>query len=134
MTTVNSTVLYIWKLLRKDLQSCHHTHKHINIWRAVCVNLIVAIILLYVHMLNHYVGHLKLIECYMSIISIKLGEKKENTVIETESRLVIARGCRVEEIGKGGQSLQTSSYKMNVFWRWCSMVQLMILYCVLVSC
>ena len=48
----------------------------------------------------------------------KKKRKKEKTkFIETESRLVIARGRGgVGEMGEGGQSVQTSSYKMSKFW------------------
>ena len=42
-------------------------------------------------------------------------QKSEFT--ETESRLVVASDKGVGEMGEGSQRIQTSSYKMNKFWR-----------------
>lgn len=40
-------------------------------------NLIVLIILQHIHASDHHIVHLKLIQRYMPIMSLKLGEKKE---------------------------------------------------------
>ena len=40
---------------------------------------------------------------------------KKTELIETESRLVVARG-EVGEMGEGYQKVQTSNYKINKFW------------------
>ena len=41
---------------------------------------------------------------------------KKVKLTETESRMVVVRGWREERWGGVGQSLQTSSYKMNELW------------------
>ena len=41
----------------------------------VLTNLIVVIILQYIHIENHYIVHLKLTHCYVNCISIKLGKQ-----------------------------------------------------------
>ena len=51
--------------------------------------------------------------CTISLICGILKRKPE--LIETESRLVVAKGKTVWKMGEGGQRGQTSSYKMNKF-------------------
>ena len=68
VTIVNNIVLYIWKLLRVDLKS---SHKKIvkYVWWGMLTKIIVVMILQHKHIANHAV-HQKLIQCYISFISI----------------------------------------------------------------
>ena len=43
-----------------------------------------------------------------------LGGK--NKLIDTENRLVVARGWGVGKVGEGSQKVQTSTYKINTSW------------------
>ena len=50
--------------------------------------------------------------------SKKKQQQKKPKLIDTENRLVVARGGGREwgEWGEGGQKVQTSHYKVNKFW------------------
>ena len=50
------------------------------------------------------------------MVSLKCGLLKKTEFIETGYRLVAARGDIVRKTSKCGQSMPTSSYKMNKFW------------------
>ena len=58
--TINSTILYIWKFAKSRSS---HAKKMLNyVWRWMLTTLIVVIILQYIHISNHYVVYLKLIQ------------------------------------------------------------------------
>ena len=50
-----------------DLKCSHHTREEVSVLEVV-INLIVVIILQYIHIANHHVLYLKLTQIYMSII------------------------------------------------------------------
>jgi len=61
---------------RVDFKSSHHKHILIQIQLYEVIDVLTkftVIIVLYMCVLNHYIVHLKLTKCY---ISIKMGEKK----------------------------------------------------------
>ena len=68
MIIFNSTILYIWKLLREYILKVLIIKKHWNyVWRWMLNKLIVVFILQYIHTSNVYVAYLKLAQCYKSI-------------------------------------------------------------------
>ena len=46
-------------------------------------------------------------------------DKKKSTLIDTENRLVVARGTGpgIRKMGGGDQKVQTTSHKINMFYR-----------------
>ena len=63
-------IVYLKVPKRADLQSSYHKRKNCNYMsRCMLAKLIVVIILQYI--LNHYVVHMQLLQCYMSILSQK---------------------------------------------------------------
>lgn len=67
--------MYLKVVKTVDVKSSHKK-RVLTMWGNGCVKFIVIIISQYTHMYNHYVVHINLTECYMSIISLKLGGKK----------------------------------------------------------
>ena len=68
MIIFNSTILYIWKLLREYILKVLIIKKHWNyVWRWMLNKLTVVFILQYIHTSNVYVAYLKLAQCYKSI-------------------------------------------------------------------
>lgn len=67
--TANNNVLCTWKLLSISKCSRHKKEKVIMYMMAVLANIIVAMILQYISVLNQPSVHLKFIHCYVSNIS-----------------------------------------------------------------
>lgn len=86
------TLLYIWKLISKGLI----TRKNIvTVQWWMLTKLLVIIIFHYKVISNHYVVHLKLIQCYMSIkkhmLYVSIQKKKEHVSFKSSKKTIL--GC-----------------------------------------
>ena len=73
---------------RVDFKSSHHKHILIQIQLCEVIDVLTkftVIILPYICVLNHYIVHLKLTKCY---ISVKLGEKREKCGTYTQWNII----------------------------------------------
>ena len=50
------------------------------------------------------------------MFSLMYGGRKAKLKKVTENTVLVARNLGIREMGNVGQSVQTSRYKMNVFW------------------